>query len=142
MSDVQASFQATDTAFHVEGYEKIEYDLLYVQGAFAAENREIADSFRRFGRCLMIIDEGVHELYGESIEDYFFHHGTELRAVPVRIALLEAHGEELPHTGFGHREGSTSLREVDHEVTYEAIRSSSRRKSRCCTADRQLLLRQ
>jgi 3-dehydroquinate synthetase len=56
--------------------------------------------------------------------------------------LLEAHGEELLHTGFGHREGSTSLRAVDHEVTYEAIRSSSRRKSRCCTADRQLLLRQ
>jgi hypothetical protein len=225
-----------------------------VQRAFAAENREIADSFRRFGRCLMIIDEGVHELYGESIEDYFFHHGTELTAVPVRIAetdkslstaermidafgefglvrtepvlvvggglttdvagfacsayrrstnyvrvpttliglidasvaikvavnhghlknrlgahhasqkvifdfsflstlpiaqvrngmaalvkiavvgnrrvfdLLEAHGEELLHTGFGHREGSASLREVGREVTYEAIRSIRRRR--------------
>jgi len=249
MTDVQASFQATDTAFHVEGYEKIEFDLLYVDGAFAAENHEIADSFRRFGRCLMIIDEGVHDLYGESIEDYFFHHGTELTAVPVRIAettkslstleriidafgdfglirsepvlvvgggvttdvagfacsayrrstnyirvpttliglidasvaikvavnhghlknrlgayhasqkvildfsflstlpvaqvrngmaellkiavvgnrrvfdLLEAHGEDLLHTGFGHRDGAASLRAVGHEVTYEAIRS-------------------
>ena len=35
--------QATDTAFHVEGYEKIEFDLLYVDGAFRPGNPEIAD---------------------------------------------------------------------------------------------------
>ena len=35
MSEIQATYQATDTAFHVEGYEKIEFDLLYVHGAFA-----------------------------------------------------------------------------------------------------------
>ena len=38
MSEIQATYQATDTAFHVEGYEKIEFDLLYVNGAFAPEN--------------------------------------------------------------------------------------------------------
>ena len=37
MSEIQATYQATDTAFHVEGYEKIEFDLLYVHGAFAPE---------------------------------------------------------------------------------------------------------
>ncbi len=86
MSDIQASFEATDTGFHVEGYEKIEFDLLYGEGAFAPGNGEIAESFRRFGRCLAIIDAAVHDLYGEHIEEYFSHHGIELAAIPVRIA--------------------------------------------------------
>ena len=86
MSEIQASFSATDTAFRVEGYEKIAFDLLYVDGAFAEHNTEIADAFERFGRCLMIVDEAVHELYGETIEAYFAHHGIALTAVPVRIA--------------------------------------------------------
>ena len=249
MSNIQASFQATETAFHVEGYEKVEFDLLYVAGAFAAEHREIADSFSRLGRCLMIIDEAVHELYADVIEEYFGGHGIALTVVPVRIAetdktlaaletivdafgefglvrkesvlvvggglttdvaglacatyrrstnyirvpttliglidasvaikvavnhrhlknrlgayhpsrkvildfsflstlpiaqvrngmaelvkigvvgnrhvfdLLDAHGEELLHTGFGHRDGSAALQAVGHEVTHEAIRS-------------------
>jgi demethyl-4-deoxygadusol synthase len=46
MTNVRATFQATETAFHVEGYEKIDFSLLYVDGAFAVENAEIADSYR------------------------------------------------------------------------------------------------
>jgi hypothetical protein len=86
MSNIEAGFEATETAFHVEGYEKIEFDLLYVPRAFAAEHDEIADSFRRFGRCLMIIDETVHDLYGDYIEEYFTQHGLELTMVAVQIA--------------------------------------------------------
>jgi 3-dehydroquinate synthetase len=249
MSNIEAGFEATETAFHVEGYEKIEFDLLYVPRAFAAEHDEIADSFRRFGRCLMIIDETVHDLYGDYIEEYFTQHGLELTMVAVQIAetdktlatverivdafgefglvrtepvlvvggglttdvtgfacssyrrstnyirvpttliglidasvaikvavnhrhhknrlgayhasrkvildfsflstlpvaqlrngmaelikigvvgnrrvfdLLDAHGEDLLHTGFGQREGSAHLRHVAHEVTHTAIRS-------------------
>lgn len=85
MSQIQAHFEATDTAFRVEGYEKIAFDLLYVAGAFAVANPEIADDFRPFGRCLTIIDEAVHDLYAEQIETYFAHHDIELTAVPVRI---------------------------------------------------------
>ena len=32
MSNVEASYTATDTAFHVEGYEKIDFSLLIVDG--------------------------------------------------------------------------------------------------------------
>ncbi|MDQ2894644.1 MAG: sedoheptulose 7-phosphate cyclase [Actinomycetota bacterium] len=86
MSEIQARFEATDTAFRVEGYEKIAFDLLYVEGAFAIANPEIADSFRRFGRCLTVIDETVHDLYAEQIDAYFAYHAIDLTAVPVRIA--------------------------------------------------------
>ena len=62
-SPLDRHFTATDTAFHVEAYEKIDYALLYVDGVFALGNTEIADSYRSFGRCLMVVDEiGVRPL--------------------------------------------------------------------------------
>ncbi len=42
MSNMQAQVTASDRAFHVEGYEKIEYDLVYVDGVFALDNAELA----------------------------------------------------------------------------------------------------
>ena len=89
MSEIQATYQATDTAFHVEGYEKIEFDLLYVHGAFAPENPQIAERFRDHGRCLMVVDEVVDELYGGQIDDYFQHYGLELTKITVSIAETE-----------------------------------------------------
>jgi hypothetical protein len=57
MGTVQATFKATENAFHIEGYEKIDFSLLYVDGAFTIGNSEIADSYRQFGRCLMVVDK-------------------------------------------------------------------------------------
>ncbi len=83
MAGIQATFTADEKAFHVEGYEKIEFDLLYVNGAFKIENTEIARSYRDFGRALMVVDETVHELYRDQIEGYFAHHGLELTVFTV-----------------------------------------------------------
>jgi 3-dehydroquinate synthase len=79
------TFTATETAFHVEAYEKIDYSLLYVDGAFAIGNSEIADSYRPFGRCLMVVDATVYGLYGEQMHAYFDHHGIVLTVFPVTI---------------------------------------------------------
>jgi demethyl-4-deoxygadusol synthase len=85
MSGIKATFTATDNAFHVEGYEKIDFSLLYVEGAFKIGNPEIADSYRQFGRCLMVVDETVNGLYGLQILDYFQHYGIDLTVFPVQI---------------------------------------------------------
>lgn len=85
MTDPRSTYTASDTAFHVEAYEKIDYSLLYVDGAFAVENTEIADSYRPFGRCLMVVDDQVHALYGEQMAAYFDHHGIALTVFPVAI---------------------------------------------------------
>ena len=42
MSNMQARVTSSDRAFHVEGYEKIEYDLLYVDGIFAPDQEALA----------------------------------------------------------------------------------------------------
>ncbi|UZJ24563.1 sedoheptulose 7-phosphate cyclase [Rhodococcus antarcticus] len=82
---VQATYTATETSFHVEGYEKIEFDLLYSTGAFALGSTEIADSYRSWGRCLMVIDDAVYRLYGDQIQAYFAHHEIELTVSLVTI---------------------------------------------------------
>ncbi len=85
MSGIQATFTSTDHAFHVEGYEKIDFSLLYVNGAFQIGNPEIADSYRQFNRCLMVVDSTVHKLYGTQIQDYFEHYNIDLTVFPVTI---------------------------------------------------------
>ncbi len=85
MSGIQASFTSTDNAFHVEGYEKIDFSLLYVEGAFRVANPEIADSYLSFGRCLMVVDQAVYGLYSEQIQEYFQHYEIELTVFPVNI---------------------------------------------------------
>ena len=85
MSNLQARVTASHRAFHVEGYEKIEYDLVYVDGVFAIDNPDLADSYRPYGRALMIVDETVYEIYGAPIHAYFDHHGIALTVVPVQI---------------------------------------------------------
>jgi demethyl-4-deoxygadusol synthase len=85
MGNVQATFRAMEKAFHIEGYEKIDFSLLYVEGAFALENSEIAESYRQFGRCLMVIDGAVYSLYSEQIQAYFKHYEIDLTIFPVTI---------------------------------------------------------
>ena len=89
MSEPVPTLRKTATAFHVEAYEKIDFSLLYVDGAFAVENTEIADSYRSFGRCLMVVDETVLGLYGTQIRDYFDHHGIDVTVFPVQIRETE-----------------------------------------------------
>ncbi len=85
MNKVQASFEATEAAFYVEGYEKIDFSLVYVNGAFDIKNREVADSYAKFGRCLTVIDANVYEVYGEQIKSYFRHYDIELTVFPIII---------------------------------------------------------
>lgn len=86
MSIVQAKFEATETAFHVEGYEKIEFSLVYVNGAFDPKNTELAESYKSFGRCLAVVDANVNQLYGYQIQEYFKHYNIDLTICPVTIS--------------------------------------------------------
>ncbi|MCF4967212.1 sedoheptulose 7-phosphate cyclase [Nostoc sp. CMAA1605] len=85
MSIVQSKLESTNTAFHVEGYEKIEYDLVYVDGVFQLRNSELADVYKDFGRCLAVVDANVSRLYGKQIEKYFQYHGIDLTLAPITI---------------------------------------------------------
>lgn len=85
MSDVQTQLSSTATSFRVEGYEKIEFDFEVVNGVFDLKNPELANSYRAQNRCLAIVDENVHELYGVQLEQYFQHYGINLTVFPITI---------------------------------------------------------
>jgi 3-dehydroquinate synthetase len=89
MSEITASYTETDAGLHVEGVERITFDLVYADGVFTPDNPVLATAYRSYGRCLMVIDAAVNEIYGEQIEDYFSHHAIELTRVPVQIAETE-----------------------------------------------------
>jgi len=86
MSTVQSRFAATETAFHVESYEKIEFSLVFVNKAFDIKNSELADSYRSFGRCLAVVDHNVHRLYRVQIEAYFQHYNIDLTLFAIAIS--------------------------------------------------------
>ncbi|GLP78172.1 hypothetical protein TUM20983_52820 [Mycobacterium antarcticum] len=85
MSNLQARVTVSDRTFHVTGYEKIEYSLVYVEGVFAIDNTDLADSYRPYGRALMVVDDTVYEIYGEQIRAYFDYHDIALTVIPVQI---------------------------------------------------------
>ncbi len=62
----RAASSATDTAFRVEAYEKIDYSLeLRRRGLRPLAAAELADTFAPCGRCLMVVDENVLALHGD-----------------------------------------------------------------------------
>ena len=82
MSNLQARVTASHNAFHVEGYERIEYDLVYVDGIFALDNTDLANCYRAYGRALMVVDDNVYQIYGDAIRAYFDHHRIALTRDP------------------------------------------------------------
>jgi 3-dehydroquinate synthase len=85
MSIVQSKLRATETAFHVEAYEKIEYSLVYVDGVFELNNKELADCYQKFKRCLAVVDANVYTLYSNQMKEYFRHYGIHLTVFALTI---------------------------------------------------------
>lgn len=85
MSDLQATVTETKAGFHVEGYEKIEYDFTFLDGVFHKENSQLADCFARWKRCLAIMDLNIFNLYGQQLQDYFSHYNLELKVHKTMI---------------------------------------------------------
>ncbi|PSN64828.1 Dehydroquinate synthase-like protein [Corynespora cassiicola Philippines] len=79
MSDLQASVVETKNGFHVEGYEKIEYDFTFLDGIFNVENKQLANCYEQWGRALAIMDLNIFNIYGEQMQKYFDHYGMELK---------------------------------------------------------------
>lgn len=86
MTHPRALLSTTDTEFHVESWERIDFTLRYVDGVFAVDNPQVADAYRERGRCLAVVDETVHALHGDAMRAYFDHHGIALTTVALTIA--------------------------------------------------------
>jgi 3-dehydroquinate synthase len=79
MSDMSAKVSETKNGFHVEGYEKIEYDFEFLDGVFDTKNKSLADSYERWGRVLAVMDSNIYDLYGDQVEAYMEHYKLDLK---------------------------------------------------------------
>jgi 3-dehydroquinate synthase len=90
MSDLKATVQEIKAStghvgFHVEGYEKIEYDFTFIDGVFDPANINLAACYKKWGRCLAVTDLNIHNLYGPQMKAYFDHHGIDLTVHTTKI---------------------------------------------------------
>lgn len=79
MSDLNATVSETKNGFHVEGYEKIEYDFTFIDGVFDVANPNLANCYKKWGRVLAVTDKNVFNKYGSKMEKYFSHYNLELK---------------------------------------------------------------
>lgn len=89
MSSVHAKVEATDQSFHLEGYEKIEFNLDLIEGLFEVGNPALADNYRALGRCLAVVDHNVDRLYGEQLRSYFEYYEIDLTVFAIEITEPE-----------------------------------------------------
>lgn len=85
MSDLKATVSETTSGFHVEGYEKIEYDFTFLDNVFEIKNPQLAKCYERWGRALAVMDFNVYNLYGDQVEAYFQHYGLTLQIHKTKI---------------------------------------------------------
>ncbi|KAL3421853.1 3-dehydroquinate synthase [Phlyctema vagabunda] len=90
MSDLKATVSETTSSsghagFHVEGYEKIEYDFTFIDGVFDPANPNLAECYKRWNRCLAVTDLNIYNVYGKQMEKYFQHYGIELKVHKTKI---------------------------------------------------------
>ncbi|MGG6265774.1 sedoheptulose 7-phosphate cyclase [Leptolyngbya sp. AN03gr2] len=85
MSSVEARVEATDQSFHLEGYEKIEFNLDLIEGLFEVGHSALADNYRALGRCLAVVDHNVDRLYGDQLRSYFEYYEIDLTVFAIEI---------------------------------------------------------
>jgi 3-dehydroquinate synthase len=74
----------------VKATTEYEYDYTFVdenneKGCFDVNLSFLADRFREYGRCVVVCDARVYDIYGEQMRAYFQHHGMGLEVLPLGI---------------------------------------------------------
>jgi 3-dehydroquinate synthase len=67
-----------------------EYDYTFIdtateKGCFDANSSFLADRFREYGRCVVVCDARVYDIYGEAMRTYFQGQGMGLEVLPLGI---------------------------------------------------------
>jgi 3-dehydroquinate synthase len=78
MSDLKATVAETAAGFNVKGYEEINYDFTFIDGVFDTNKAELADCYKKWGRCLAVMDYNIFSVYGEQVQAYFDHYNITL----------------------------------------------------------------
>ena len=94
----------------VKASTDFEYDYTFVdttptgKGCFDVNLPYMADRFREYGRCVVVCDARVYDIYGESMRTYYQHHGMGPHetshthwARKIRRTIVNNHDRSFEH---------------------------------------------
>jgi hypothetical protein len=75
---------------NVEAQTQFKYDYTFLdddsdKGCFDLEKTFLADRFSSHGRCVVVMDARVYDIYGGEMHAYFKHYGLGLEVFPLGI---------------------------------------------------------
>jgi len=81
---------AGEFKINVEAHTHFKYDYTFLdddsdKGCFDLEKTYMADRFRAYGRCVVVMDARVYDIYGGEMHAYFEHHNLGLEVFPLGI---------------------------------------------------------
>ncbi|KAN0063252.1 hypothetical protein ACQY0O_004416 [Thecaphora frezii] len=109
VTEVPATRNATGPGYAVQGFEDLKYTYSFVDNVFDDKKEDLASYFQKWGRVLVILDENLNEIYGNSIKAYFGAHN-------IKPTLHVFKGGEL------HKTMDTMLEFVDAMDSFGLIR--------------------
>jgi len=85
-----ASGPSGEFKINVEAHTQFKYDYTFLDddsdaGCFDLEKTYMADRFRDYGRCVVVMDARVYDIYGGEMHAYFEHHNLGLEVFPLGI---------------------------------------------------------
>jgi len=74
----------------VESQMNFKYDYTFLDddtdtGCFDVKKPYLAERFRAYGRCVVVIDARVYSIYGEEMRKYYKHHNMDLKVLELGI---------------------------------------------------------
>lgn len=76
----------TSSGFAVSASIDIAHSYIFSQDVFSASNADLAQCYKPWKRCLVVIDENVLHHAATMIPDYFAAHDISIRVHPIRIS--------------------------------------------------------
>lgn len=104
-----ATVSTTDNNILVKGFEQLKYGFKFIDNVFDPKHDDLANIYKKWGRCLLVTDEIVNKHYGKDAERYF-----EAHKIPLTIHIMP--GGEI------HKTMDTMLSLVDAFSDFGLIR--------------------
>jgi len=85
-----SSGPAGEFKIDVEAHTQFKYDYTFLdddsdKGCFDIEKSYLADRFQAYGRCVVVMDARVYDIYGAEMHTYFKHYSLGLEILPLGI---------------------------------------------------------
>lgn len=107
--EIAATKNCTGPGYSVEGSEELRYTYSFTDDVFNSQKDNLASFYKKWGRVLILLDENVHNIYGDKIRAYFNSFG-----IPPTLHVFK--GGEL------HKTMDTMLEFVDAMDSFGLIR--------------------